>query len=111
MTSIYCEDLDGECFTFDKCEFCDYHKSGKHKPLQSRKEKKTMDNFFMFNNRIFNKNYVTCAYVQYSAFTEVFTPVCEISGSKSPVQLDTPTEDSSECVKVLQDFYAALEGR
>lgn len=70
-----------------------------------------MDNFFMFNNRVFNKNYVTCAYVQYNAFSEVYTAVCEVSGSKSPVNLDSPQEDFNECIKVLQDFFAALEGR
>lgn len=67
-----------------------------------------MDNFLMFNNRIFNKTYVTCAYVQFNAFNEVYTPVCELSGSKSPVNLDAPSEDFNDCVKVLHDFYAAL---
>ena len=69
-----------------------------------------MDNFFMFNNRIFNANYVTCAYVQYNAFSENYTPVCEVSGSKSAVHLDMPTENVEDCIKVLHDFYAALKG-
>lgn len=69
-----------------------------------------MDNFFMFQNRIFNRDYVMCAYVQYNAFNENYTPVCEVSGSKSPVNLDAPAGDFEDCVKVLHDFYAALKG-
>lgn len=69
-----------------------------------------MNNFFMFDNRIFNKTYVTCAYVQYNAFNEELTAVCEITGSQSPINLGAPTKDLEECVKVLHDFYAALNG-
>lgn len=69
-----------------------------------------MNDFIYFNDRIFNKNSVSCAYVQFSAFSEEFTPVCEVSGSKSPVKLDAPTEDIDQCKKILNDFYEALKG-
>lgn len=68
-----------------------------------------MSNFFMFQNRIFNKDYVACAYVQYNSFKEEYTPVCEVTSSKSPVNLDAPAEDFEECLKVLHDFYEYLK--
>ena len=69
-----------------------------------------MSDFIYFNDRIFNKNSVSCAYVQFNALTDKCTPVCEVSGSKSPIQLDAPTEDIDECKKILKDFYEALKG-
>lgn len=74
------------------------------------KEVKKMNDFFYFNDRIFNKNFITCAYVQFNAFSEEFTPVCEVSGSKSPINLNAPTENINDCKKVLQDFFTALKG-
>lgn len=35
MISIYCEELDGECFDSHNCESCEYNTSNKHKPLPS----------------------------------------------------------------------------
>lgn len=70
-----------------------------------------MSDFVFFNDRIFNKNAVTTAYVQFSAFTEMFVPVCEVTSSNKPVHLDAPTEDPEECKKIISDFFKALEGK
>lgn len=69
-----------------------------------------MNNFIYFNDRIFNKESVTCAYVQFRAFSEDCVPVCEVIGNDKPVNLDAPTTDIEECKKVLKDFYEALKG-
>lgn len=64
--------------------------------------------FVFFDSRIINKDAIIAVYVQYNAFSEEFTPVCELSGSKTPLNLSSPTSDVDECKKVIEDFYNAL---
>lgn len=64
--------------------------------------------FVFFESRIINKDAIIAVYVQYRAFEEDYAPVCELSGSKSPLYLSSPTNDVNECKKIIEDFYNAL---